>query len=242
MSTNNLLFVFEGDRTERQIVDNLQRFFVNENTVIQCVYCGEIYQIYEDISKDEDLDIFNLIKERGDNNRVLRNYNRGDFAEIYMFFDYDAHSNIADDDELKELLEFFNEETDKGKLYISYPMVEALKHISDYDTFRNLKVKCKENIDYKNLVSEDCMNHLKDFTQYERNIWIDLLKTHLYKMNYIVNDIYNYPNSLISQPEILKKQLSKYVTVDSTVAVLSSFPVFLHDYYGNYQVNSFIFR
>lgn len=52
----NILFIFEGEKTECQITASLQQFFVNENTVIKCAYCGEIYQLYRQISNDEDLD------------------------------------------------------------------------------------------------------------------------------------------------------------------------------------------
>lgn len=233
--SNNILFVFEGNETEKQVVDSLQRFFVNEKTktIIKCAYCGEIYQIYNEISTDEDLDTFNLIKERKQNIDLLKGYNRGDFAEIYMFFDYDGQSPLADDDKLEELLAFFDEETDKGKLYISYPMVESLKHVYDYNTFKDLKVECKMKIDYKNLVSKNCMTHLQDFTRYEYKTWIALLKAHLDKMNYIVNDSYEFPKNIVSQPNIFTKQLEKYINIDSTVGVLSAFPVFVHDYYGN---------
>ena len=81
MSTN-ILFIFEGEKTEDQVVVNLQKFFVNENTTIKCAYCGEIYQIYKAISEDEDLDTFNLIKERGQNTDLLKPYYRADFAGI----------------------------------------------------------------------------------------------------------------------------------------------------------------
>ena len=232
MSTN-ILFVFEGERTEKQIVDSLQRFFVNENAIITCAYCGEIYQIYNEISVDEDLDTFNLLKERKQNIDLLKGYNRNDFAEIYLFFDYEGQSPKADDDKLKELLAFFDEETDKGKLYISYPMVESLKHISDYDTFKDSKVECKENINYKNIVSEECLNDLSGFKKYQFDTWKLLLKTHLKRMNYIVNDSYEFSQSIISQSDIFAKQLEKYIRIDSTVGVLNAFPIFVHDYYGN---------
>ncbi len=88
---NNILFIFEGGRAEEQIVSNFQKFFVNENITIKCVFGGEIYQIYKKIVEDQDLDTFNLIKERNkETHDILSGFNRNDFAEIYMFFDYDG--------------------------------------------------------------------------------------------------------------------------------------------------------
>lgn len=235
MSTK-ILFIFEGPKTEKSVTENLTKFFVNENTVITCAYCTTIYKMYTEISKDEDLDTFSLLKDIEANKQTLNNFNRTDFAEIYMFFDYDGHATNASDDKLNELLDFFNEETEKGKLYISYPMVEALKHIESYETFRDLKVICKKNIGYKNLVSEKCIPSIKHFISYDLDIWKKLINMHLKKMNEIVHNSYEFPKMLIDQITIFNKQIEKHINVDSTVAVLSSFPIFLHDYYGNEEI------
>jgi hypothetical protein len=232
MSTNNILFVFEGERTEKQIADNLPAFFLDSNTVITCAYCNNLYQLFEDISIDEDLDTFMLLKEKAINVELQR-FDRDDFAEIYLFFDYDGHDTMADDFKTEKLLMFFNEETDKGKLYISYPMVESLKHYSDLHSFQHLKVECKKNINYKNLVSQTCAKELIQFKKYDAKIWEMLIVAHLQKMNYIVIDRFRFPNTLFLQSDIFEKQLEKYIKIDSTVAVLSAFPIFLHDYFGN---------
>ena len=101
--------------------------------------------------------------------------------KIYLFFDYDGHDPIADDDNLQEVLNFFNEETASGKIFISYPMIEALKHYSDSIDFQHLKVKAKEKIHYKRVVNNEAKNELKDFTIYTKEIWIQLIEIHLKK-------------------------------------------------------------
>ncbi|MHA8068648.1 hypothetical protein ACS6L2_05125 [Aquirufa ecclesiirivi] len=235
--SNKILFVFEGDKTEKQILYSLQNFFVNEDTIVKCVYGAEIYQIFKDIEADEDLDTFNLLKERNaENVQILNGFNRNDFSQIYLFFDYDGHSTLADDDKFLELLNFFNEETDKGKLYISYPMVESIKHIVDFDKFKDLIVECKENIKYKNIVHENCLHQLKSFKKYDQRTWNILIDTHLKKLNYIVNDSFTLPDEIIDQILIFSKQLDNYILPKSSVAVLNSFPIFLHDYYGNIEL------
>lgn len=232
--SNNILFIFEGAKTEVQIIQNLQKFFVNENLNIHCIFGGEIYQIFKEIKADENLDTFNLLKERSPKNEeVLKNYTRDDFAEIYLFFDYDGHSKVAHDVRLRELLDFFSEETDKGKLYISYPMVEALKHISDFDEFKDSCVSCKKNMNYKKIVSDESQKHLIDFKNYDVEIWKLLISTHLKKMNYLCDNKFLLPIQLFTQSRIFSDQITKYITPHSKVAVLSSFPVFVHDYYGN---------
>ncbi len=214
--TNNILFVFEGEKTEKKITDNLTRYFFNKNTIIQCAFCTDIYQLHREIAEDKDLDTFILLKEKPKNTQALSAYNRDDFAEIYMFFDYDGHATVAEDAKVKEVLNFFNEETSSGKLFISYPMVEAIKHYSNSIDFKQLKVKAKENIKYKNIVHLNSDTIYRDLTVYSKEIWILLINIHLKKMNYIINDDYSIPKEIVSQYNIFLKQLEKYINADST--------------------------
>lgn len=239
---SNILFVFEGEKTEDQLVNSLTKFFFNENTLVKCAFCAEIYQLHKAIAKDSDLDTFTLLKEIPQNKEVLRDFNRNDFAEIYLFFDYDGHSTLADDNSMEEMLELFNEETESGKLLISYPMVESLKHLSDKIDFKSLKVNAKKNIKYKQIVGAECDNQYLQFSKYSKEIWKKILENHLKKMNYIVNDEFQFPDINYTQYIIFKNQKEKYIDVDSTVAVLSGFPVFIFDYYGSKNTFKIVFE
>jgi hypothetical protein len=238
--SNKVLFIFEGPKLEKSITNNLIKFFVNDNTIITCAYCTTIYKIYTEISSDEDLDTFNLVKDIEINRDNLKDFKRSDFAQIYMFFDYDGHATNASDKKIKELLEFFNEETEKGKLYISYPMVEALKHIENFETFKELKVPCKEDIQYKKIVRKTGLENLKQIIHYDFQKWKKLIDVHLKKMNIIVNNSYVFPIDVIDQSVIFNHQLEKFINIDQTVAVLSAFPIFIHDYYGNTETKKLI--
>lgn len=238
--SNNILFVFEGEKTEKKITDNLTRYFLNENTIIQCAYCTDIYRLHKEILEDEDLDTFVLLRNIPQNTPTLSDFTREDFAEIYMFFDYDGHATLAEDEKVVEVLEIFCEETASGKLFISYPMVEALKHYRASTDFKNLKVKAKQNINYKNLVHHNSDPGLRDFNAYTKDIWATLIAQHLMKMNFIVNNDYSVPSDNSSQEVIFQNQLDKYINLDSTVGVLSAFPIFLFDYYGEKYIMEMI--
>jgi hypothetical protein len=212
------------------------------------VFGAEIYQLYEKIDADEDFDLFGLIKERA-NNESLSGRKRDDFSEIYLFFDYEAHSTLANDEKMAKMLSTFDNETDTGKLYISYPMVEALRHIVDYGTFDRLCVKCKgdncqykddceewdscrEEPRYKAVVGRDGLKELQNMNSPGK--WIKVIAAHLSKMNDIVNCKYEFPAKTETQQAIFAKQLEKHINKRCPeVAVLSAFPVFVHDYYGN---------
>lgn len=229
---NHILFVFEGERTERQVYDNLSKHFVNENTITTCAFCADIYQLYEKVEADKYLDLFLLLKEMPQNKNTLNDFESSDFSQIYLFFDYDGHATKATDNKIIKLLSLFDEETDFGKLYLSYPMVEALKHYGDNIDFEVLEVKAKENIRYKERVDIEAHIDFKQIKKYDMKIWGILIQEHLKKMNKIVEDSYTLPDRNYEQNEIFENQLNKHIIPNNMVAVLSSFPIFLFDYYG----------
>lgn len=253
MSNNELhLFVFEGARSESMYVDRLERNFLGKRISVKCVYDAEIYQLYKQLKAEEfAFDMVNLLKERSrENAELLRGYTRDSFAYIYLFFDYDAHSSMADDDKIKEMLEFFNNETENGLLYISYPMVEAIRHYKNMESFKELTVKCKrsncpykDDCDaletcmnephYKTVSAEDCRPQLTNVNQYTKAVWQELIHAHVSKMNYLVHDVFDLPTQIELQSTIFKKQLEKHINHRCPkVAVLSAFPIYVLDYYG----------
>lgn len=223
--SNTILFVFEGEKTEVEITNSFSQYFVNQNTNVTCAFCADIYQLYSKLWQDTDLDTFSVLKNRQQNAVKLAPYKRSDFAEIYLFFDYDGHATNASDSAIKDLVAFFDEETELGKIFISYPMVEALIHLSSTIDFENLKVKCKTNIQYKKIAKRSAATHLKNLANLSKNQWHDLIDAHTKKMNSIVNDSFSKPSELISQLEIFDKQLQKFINIDATVSVLSGFPI-----------------
>ena len=65
MNKSYILVVFEGLLTEKIIFNNLKKYFLNENsnTIVYGFHCGEIYSLYNKLEKDEDLELFALLKE-----------------------------------------------------------------------------------------------------------------------------------------------------------------------------------
>ena len=253
MSNNELqLFVFEGVRAESKYVDLLEQNFLGKRISVKCVYDAEIYQLYKILKEEEfDVDLVELLKERNkDNAEILRNYSRDSFAYIYLFFDYDAHSTLASDDKIEEMLNFFDNETENGLLYISYPMLEAIRHFKNMESFKELTVKCKrancpykDDCDeveacmkephYKNVSASECRPQLNNINKYTKEVWQELIRAHVSKMNYLVNGIFDFPTKPELQSDIFNKQLKKHINHKCPkVAVLSAFPIYVLDYYG----------
>lgn len=252
---SNTLFVFEGESTEGNIVSKLERYFMEESVAIKCVFCGDIYQFYRQLKVEEfSVEILTMLKQRSEKNRkVLAGYDNDSFAYIYFFFDYDAHATKADDGQVAEMLGFFNNETENGKLFVSYPMVEAIRHYRDKESFKDLSVKCKRancpNVaDCKD--AAECLKepHYKTTVPGESDLnvtrldtpekWKELIDAHLCKGNYVLNDVYSRPAVLLGQSELFQSQQRKYISRSCpVVAVLSAFPLFVQDYYGVDRLN-----
>jgi len=246
----NTLFVFEGSETEDNIVSKLEKNLMGKTHAIKCVYGADIYQLYRKLKEENfEVDIVSYLKERSEyNKKKLEGYGNDSFSYVYFFFDYDAHATKADDKQIIEMLEYFNNETDQGKLFISYPMVEAIKHFKDKSSFKDLCVKCKRkncpNIE-NCLAKDSCLNepHYKEFVSMDndrdlakldsKDKWVLLLDAHLCKGNLLVKDTYAFPNDILRQEDVFSAQLEKYINQDCPlVAVLSAFPLFALDYYG----------
>ncbi|MBQ0157765.1 MAG: hypothetical protein KBS47_01985 [Bacteroidales bacterium] len=254
MLNNELhLFVLEGAGAEPQFVKKLEQNFFKRKISVKCVFDAEIYQLYKQLEKEDfAVDIVNVLKERNAHNaETLKEYNRESFAGVYLFFDYDAHSTLADDDQISKMLAFFDNETENGYLYLSYPMVEAIRHFRDMDSFKDLVAKCKRGKSFNDMKCPNkstckdlhtCLkeDHYKNISAREGNInkytfevWKTLIRANAFKLNYLVNDEYCMPDSFISQKQIFEKQLSKHIIQPCPkVAVLSAFPLYVLDYYG----------
>lgn len=132
-----ILFVFEGNKREPDLFRSIQRlYFPNKEGQIVCSYNNNIYQLYKDLEEyDGDGDIVSLLMEKFKNraDNPLRDIDAAaDISEVYLFFDYDFHNKNLSLDEInrqvREMLSLFDNETENGKLYIDYPMVESIRY------------------------------------------------------------------------------------------------------------------
>lgn len=237
-----VLLVFEGEKTEKLVLNNLKRHYFSENnSVIHATFAAEIYQLWEKIRDDEFLDIVELIRERSTNNQNdLKNISRDDVSQIFLFFDYDGHATNASDQVIEQMLLLFNNETENGKLYISYPMVEALKHFTEAELFKYIVVNAKENIEYKRLVNP--VSIYQDLRKLTLENWQHIILENYKKAHYLVKDTWEFPPypdaSQLNQAVIFDQQFNKFIFPNNQVAVLSAFPFFIIEYFGEPVFNT----
>lgn len=155
-----IIFIYEGVKTEENLLNNMVRIFFSSKTDVSILNCpadGNIYMLWTRLKKDEfETNVIDVLKEMSSTARVrLEGFKASDFSEIYLFFDYDGHNdNIPKEyrktDILEEMLHTFNNETELGKLYVSYPMIESMKEIEcATGEYRNLYLSLDEIADYK---------------------------------------------------------------------------------------------
>lgn len=235
---NYILLIFEGARSERIVWTSMQKFYLQDlkDTIIYGIYGCEIYSLYHKMTKDPDLDLFTLLKNAPGNIDLLAKISKDDVSEIFLFFDYDGHAPTACDKKLLNMLECFDEETENGKLYISYPMVEALKHLNANTPFHEVVIECKTNINYKGLVSRECNIAYNNLTTINKNDWNFIIGEHCKKLNHLMNDDYSLPTEYYSPTSTFEKQVEKHITPENKIAVLSAFPIFILDYYGTSKI------
>lgn len=150
MSSSELhLFVLEGVRTESIYVDKLEQHFLGKRISVKCVYEAEIYQLYKQLkAEDFAYDMVDLLKERNKANAaLLHDYNSDSFASVYLFFDYDAHSSMADDGKLQEMLDYFDNETENGMNYLVNDVYDLPQQIESQSTI--FKKQLEKHITHK---------------------------------------------------------------------------------------------
>ena len=239
-----IAIISEGEKTEKQIINNLENNFTTfSNKIIFLSYKANIYNLFREIEEDEDIDIISLLKEKQIKANKIRNdvenidvsnINSDDISQIYLFFDYDGHTENASDEEIVKMLNKFDNETENGKLYISYPMVEALKHIKkDKLDINNYLVEAKTRINYKNFVSQN--TDYENLVNLTKGNWFFIISENLKRCLFlleIININYEIYSNMINQESIFNKQLDKYISKEEKVLVLSAFPFFLIEYFG----------
>jgi len=186
MSKNRIVFVVEGKIVEPKLLSEIAKSIGIEASQIY-PYETNIYSLYRHYTEykksfaneADDVDLFSYIleleneKEKDEQNDIV-NLSRREVSEIYLFFDLDGHhhssrSELDFDQNMREVSEMINEfsnETCAGKLYISYPMVEALKlyqkKTSDKVAFYHFKLDEKKT-KFGKTFKAVCENHKDHF-------------------------------------------------------------------------------
>lgn len=212
---DKILFICEGAKTEKRFCNLIiDKYFLQQNKNKEYVAFGtNIYGLYDEMSKDDGLDIIELIKEKAKSKKDMYNYNKlaeGGFSEVYLIFDFDFQAPQYDCQKICEMINFFDNETEHGKLYINYPMIESIKHFKSIPdrNYNSYEVGKEECLTYKrDVASNSVINH---FSEIDENKLKVIIKQNLNKYEYIAKlkiDTYNSYITNFSQKKLLDFQL-----------------------------------
>lgn len=197
------------------------------------------------MSKDEGLDVVELIKEKAKEKKDMYNYSnleKGGFSEIYLIFDFDFQAPQYDDKKIKAMLEFFDNETEHGKLYINYPMIESFKHFKslpdfDFNSYTVTKNECSTYKQYIDSISN--IIHFNDVDEYTLGIIIkqNLDKSFILTKN-SKKDYSTYMEKL-SQKNILYHQVEN-LHENEFIYVINTGVFWGIDYFGKSKYDEYI--
>lgn len=190
---SNILFITEGliDEPEflSKMIDvcyrNKNYNIYSYNTTIHTL----VQKLFIDGKIDEDIDIRLALREN-EQDEEKRKILSQKYTEIFLMFDFEPQHNKLKFKEVEQMLKLLNDSTDKGKLYINYPMMQSYKHINKMpdNKFENKKVNLKEILKYKQLVGKE--TYYQDVKKYNYPILVSMMIHHLKKVNYILNGKY----------------------------------------------------
>lgn len=247
--TDNALFIVEGKKRERDIVNKLITKVISDNDIHVhpfSVGCN-IHMLYQKIVEMGGFanirDVLLTLSNVSNEDKALLN---GDmkFAYTYLVFDMDLqHHGINTDyrinkglQDIREMLSYFNDETDDtvGKLYINYPVVESYKdHNSDISDFLHRTVSLENCVRYKQIASQRGDN--RNFSKYAKDDVRQLIHLNLAKAGYITCDSidpsYETYINQITQMDIFKAE-EKMTLGSNFISVLNTLMLMPIDYIG----------
>ena len=130
-----ILFVVEGERAEtRMLISMFERALsLSSEKYDICKYRTNIHNLYKKMKRlGYDSFLSFLYSEQKEIFPKDMFTPETAFASVYLFFDLDPQDSLFSIEETRELTAYFDDETQNGKLYISYPMVESVFDFASY--------------------------------------------------------------------------------------------------------------
>lgn len=230
-SIKSILCIVEGKVAEGKILNKLNREYIHRNIEFVKIETN-IYHFYNAYLKEiseigNDIIMLSFL-QKFDGSGVLKGKKPNDFLAIYLFMDLDRHEPLSNKllDCIPNMLQIFNNQNENGKIYISYPMVEAFWH----DIFEKETSSIELGGGYKAYVGNNRLK-LVNKSDFDKS-----LITQIKQMNYLLYDEFNFPQNYQiddwSQSVIYTNQSEKYIQPKQQCLVLSPFALFLLEYLG----------
>ncbi|MCF7925299.1 MAG: hypothetical protein K9L26_02095 [Candidatus Izimaplasma sp.] len=183
-----ILLIVEGEKDEDRLLRKFSNIFDNSSSYTIYAYKTSIYEMYDtvqELKQDSNLDLLLLLREKTNSKKERQNLSLT-YHSIYLFFDFEPQHHKHNDKNIKELNDFFSDSRESGKLYISYPMIEATRHLKVLpdEAFIDRTIHIGEIHKYKQIVGGE--SDYTDLKQYNYLLIMNLIDSHMLKMLYII--------------------------------------------------------
>ena len=245
MNKSTKVFVVEGEDRDLRLLNSLTSVFFRgkyEAKIISLPAQKNIYMLYSIMKNDGfESDFLEILRDHVDGvAEKLDGINRQDVDEIFLFFDFDLHQNNLPTsisktplEVLEELICYFDNETENGKLYVNYPMVEATYDfvVGACTPFTECYMPVEKFGEYKTVSGTG--NPVASW-HFNYNEWSEAIKVFALRIQCFFDQSkieYSYYREYINTSNILKKQI-ELVAKMQRVFVLGACPEFLLDYFN----------
>ena len=235
---SKILMLVEGARTDVRLMDKLLDMYGISDDHELVSYNTNIYELYGQMFANGDpdsIDLLQLLKERESDEMKKKLFDER-YSDILLVFDLDPQDQLFSEDKIIEMARYFNESTDKGKLYINYPMVESFYHMksipdTDYMSYTVSMDELRQG-SYKQRVNKENRNH--DYSKFAvtREECNTVIKQNIEKAYSIIGQEFDY----IAAPDndaVLISQL-KELSSNGKVFVLCTCDFYIVDYNPNF--------
>ncbi|MCL2362990.1 MAG: hypothetical protein FWC73_14410 [Defluviitaleaceae bacterium] len=229
-----ILVLVEGARREKELLAHLLEIYGIPGKFEIVSYCLSIYELYDLMFRDKNPDEINLLmhlrsREANPIKKLIFNEN---YAEILLIFDFDPHYRKYSDKAIREMVNYFTESTDMGKLYINYPMIEAFYHMRSIpDTEYNTYVVPMSELHPKNLYKQrvNNENRNRDYSKFaiDRHECTVVIQQNIDKAWILTRGIVE--SHIPEGSDILEAQLKKLCCEDA-IAVLCTCAFYIYEY------------
>jgi hypothetical protein len=235
---SKILIIVEGAKTDLRLMKHLLNIYGIDKSHEVVSYNTNIYVLYQEMFANGDpssIDLIQLLKEK-ENDPIKKNIFNVRYSDILLIFDLDPQDNLFSTGKILEMLEFFVESSDMGKLYLNYPMVEAFYHMKSIPdiNYNNYIVSLDELTEgtYKQRVNYENRNH--DYSKFavtreECNMVINQNMEKAWDISGMRRYTDKKEHMLPESVDILRNQLQK-IKIEKAISVLCTSAFYIVDY------------
>lgn len=188
-SVSKILLITEGEKTEDNFYGKMLPLFgINADIYHFKTNYISLYKSLIDNDGFEN-DLIDVLRTRKNNTKEENEILQNDFTYIYLVFDLDLHSDSKGEyiQMFDYLIKRFDNETEDGKIYINYPMMESYrdqKVVGEAD-YLEKSILVSESSSYKSLVNlrGNCIN----ISSYKKEDFSKIISQNFLKITNLLN-------------------------------------------------------